>query len=207
MNTDHKLAAIVFADITGYTAMMEAHEQRAFRTLQRFVSAVKASVAQFDGHIIQFWGDGCLAIFESAVDAIDCSVHLQRSFLADAQVPVRIGIDSGEILLTDSNAYGNAINVSARLEAIGVPGSVLLTQKVKEELKNKPRYKLDPLGRLALKNVKEPVTVYAVDDGILPVPCSKHLERAGVQRRKRKWRISAIWALLASAMQVVIDIT
>lgn len=203
MRTEHRLAAIVFADILGYTSMMEADETRAFAALERFTGQMCQKVGEFGGQVIQFWGDGCLSIFDSSVDAVTCSMELQQSFLGE-RLPVRIGVSSGEIILTDSNAYGNAINVSARLESIGVAGSILLTQKVKEELENKPRFNTVALGEVLLKNVSEAVSIYALSDGILQVPDRKDLPHPVSKPRRRRHPLLAALGVIFGILRAVI---
>ena len=128
-----KLAAALFADIQGYTAMMQNDEALAVSCLNRFKKAIDREVPSNDGEVIQFYGDGVLALFDSAANAVQCALELQRDFTSDPSVPVRIGLNDGEVIMREDNAFGDSINIASRIESIGIPGSILFSSSIHED--------------------------------------------------------------------------
>ena len=122
---ERKLAAVLFADIVGYTALMHKDEAEAKRQIDKFRELFNTLVPQFEGEIIQYYGDACLCIFDSSVKALNCAIEIQSSFIKPPPVAVRIGLHSGDIYFDDDNVYGNSVNIASRIQAIGVPGSIL----------------------------------------------------------------------------------
>ena len=133
-----QLAAVMFADIVGYTTLMQSNEDEALFSLQKFKTNLHHLVPNHSGEIINFYGDGCLAIFQSSVEATICAEKLQQAFLNDPQVPVRMGLHAGDVVFRDDNVFGNAVNIASRLESISIPGAVLLSSNVRNQIKNIP---------------------------------------------------------------------
>ena len=142
-----KLAAILFADIVGYTALMQSDERLALAHLQKFKQSLEQLVPANKGEIIQFYGDGCLCIFNSSVDAVACAKALQTDFQSEPKVPVRIGLHAGDVVFRDDNVFGDAVNIASRVESMGVPGAVLLSSNVRNQIKNQPDFELTNLGK------------------------------------------------------------
>ena len=138
---NRQLAAILFADIVGYTALMEKDESDAIAILNRFQSVIKTNANSYDGEIIKTYGDGTLLLFSSTVDAVECAQDIQIAFQETPQVPLRIGIHLGEFIRRENDVFGNGINIAARIEAIGVAGSVLFSQDVAKRIKITPNLK------------------------------------------------------------------
>ena len=170
MNPSRQLAVIMFTDIVGYTAMMHSDETEALIKLNHFKTAVNTQAARFNGEIIQYYGDGALLIFQNSTDAVNCGNALQENFAKDLPVPVRIGIHLGEILREDGNIFGDSVNITSRIESMGVPGAILLSASVQQQLKNKSSFKLQSLGEFEFKNVTEPIEIFALHVGNNPVP-------------------------------------
>jgi TolB-like protein len=170
MSQSRQLAAIMFADIVGYTALMQASEQQALANLQKFKEQLERDVAENQGKIIQFYGDGCLVIFYSSVDAVVCAQSLQKEFQLEPKVPVRIGLHTGDVVFRDDNVFGDAVNIASRVESLGVPGAVLLSSNVRNQIKNHPEYKLASMGSFEFKNIDESMTIYALANVGLLVP-------------------------------------
>ena len=170
-----KLAAILFADIVGYTALMQSNEQQALSHLQKFKAALEQLVPSNKGEIIQFYGDGCLATFHSSLDAVACAKKLQTQFQGQQKVPVRIGVHSGDVVFKEGNVFGDAVNITSRIEAMGVPGAVLLSSRVRNHIKNKPGFQLTELGAFQFKNVVEPMSIFALQGEGLVVPELKQI--------------------------------
>ncbi|NND09203.1 MAG: hypothetical protein HKN87_22760 [Saprospiraceae bacterium] len=165
-----KLAAIVFADIAGYTALMQKDERSALQILNHFRSDICRLVSQFNGEIVQYYGDGCLLIFNSALEALKYSTTLQHSLKTVPEVPVRIGIHQGDVVAEGGNIFGDNVNIAARIESMSITGSILLSAKVRSELINQPDIKLKSLGTYEFKNVHEPIEVFAYAGEGFPIP-------------------------------------
>ncbi len=170
LNAQRKLAAILFADIVGYTAMMQQDEQLALQKLNHFKEILESFAVVHLGKIIQYYGDGCLIIFNSSTQAVSFAKGVQHVFQKDPKVAVRIGIHSGDIVLKEGNVFGDAVNIASRIESLGVPGSVLLSSNVRNQIKNQTEFELHSLGRFEFKNVEGSMTVYALANDRLVVP-------------------------------------
>ena len=166
-----KLAAILFADIAGYTALMQQDEPTARLGLELFRDTFTKEVLKQRGRIANFYGDGCLCLFDSSVEAVECALAVQHCFLkATPNLPVRIGIHNGEVFLDDSSAYGNSINIASRIESIGIPGSILLSERVKLDIQNQPNFSFTSLGKQKFKNVKQALHIFALTNSGLSIP-------------------------------------
>jgi Predicted integral membrane protein len=174
MPESRKLAAIMFTDIEGYTAVMQQNEDKAINLKDRHRLILKSEHKNFNGTIIQFYGDGTLSIFNSVVQAVQCALTMQQVFRQWPTVPVRIGLHVGDIIMNDGNVFGDGVNLASRIESLGVAGSVLISDKVNDELLNHPGLKTRSMGVYHLKNIERPVEVFALDhDGlVIPVPDS-----------------------------------
>lgn len=202
-----RLAAIMFADIVGYTAMMQQNESKAAQIIQRFHQLLKDKVAQFNGQIIQFYGDGCLGIFDSSVDAVHCGIDVQLACKEGMPIPLRIGLHSGDIFMQDENIFGDSVNITSRIESMGVPGAILLTKKLRDEVKNHPEFQLSSLGFFEFKNLEESIEVFAVANEGLTVPNPKNLKgkfkETTPSTNTKKWLIPIIGLLLLMAASLV----
>lgn len=165
-----QLAAIMFADMTGYTAMMQEDERKAMILRDRQRQVLETLIPAHNGKIIQYFGDGTLSLFGSACDAVKSAVSIQHELQKDPKVSLRIGIHSGDISYDKDGIYGDSVNLASRIEALSVPGSVLISDKVFDEVKNQDEIKTLLLGKFNLKNVKRQVEVYAVTNGGLAIP-------------------------------------
>lgn len=157
-----QLAVIMFTDIVGYTSLMEHNEEEAICKLNLFRTELHLQVDKHKGTIIQYFGDGGLIIFTNSSDAVKCAHVLQSRFIKDPVVPLRIGLHMGDIVIKEGNIFGNCVNVASRIESMGVSGSVLISESVSNELKNKPQFKLKSLGKFDFKNVEEPMEIFSL---------------------------------------------
>ncbi len=169
MLESRKLASIAFADIAGYTAMMQADERKAMQILDSFKNILEEEMALHGGQIVQFFGDGCLLAFDSALKGLHTSSSLQTSFQAN-DIPVRIGLHLGDVIFKNNNAFGDGVNVASRVESLGIPGAVLLSKTIHEQVKNKTEFLLESLGPFQFKNVADPIEVFAVANEGFVVP-------------------------------------
>ena len=123
MSSSRQLAAIMFADIAGYTAMMQEDENSALEKITRFRHVIDIIVEELEGKIIQYYGDGCLVLFNSATDAVEFAKLLQTDFNEEPRVPVRIGVHMGDVLLRNGNVFGDVVNKEMMLSRFGLVAS------------------------------------------------------------------------------------
>lgn len=179
-----KLAAVVFNDIQGYTALMQENEAHAIRLRQRHKEVVDRLTGEYHGRIIQYYGDGTLSVFDQALDAVRCALSMQREFNQSPQVPLRIGINAGEIVEGPDGVYGDSVNIASRIERMSVPGSVLISGRVFDLIRECKDFETRELGKYELKNVRHPMTIHAVVGEGLKVP--DPIELAGKVGHKEK---------------------
>ena len=182
-----RLVAIMFTDIQGYTALMQQSEAEAIRVREVHREIFNSNTEQFHGEIIQYYGDGTLSIFESAVDAVQCGIAMQHAFQQEPQIPIRIGIHAGDIVLNEEDIIGDAVNIASRVESLAVPGGVLISDKVFDEIKNKDAIQTTSLGKFKFKNVKHSVGVYAISNEGLIVPSKKAITGKLEKEKKITW--------------------
>lgn len=193
-----RLAAILFADIAGYTALMQRDEQTALQVLNRFKAVLEDRSVEFQGNIIQYYGDGCLIIFNSSVEAAGFAKAVQEDFRKAPHVPARIGIHLGDIIIEKGNAFGDSVNIASRLESIGVPGAIMLSAAVQDQIRNHPELNVASLGKFHFKNVEAPMEVFALANDGLVVPERKTLKNLGKQTHPvKKWRMPVLLGILA----------
>jgi len=165
-----KLAAIMFADMTGYTAMMQEDEAHAKLLRIHQKKTLETLIPAHNGTIIQYFGDGTLSMFGSAADAVRCGIAIQHELQKDPKVKLRIGIHSGDVVYDSEGIYGDCVNLASRIESLSVPGAVLFSDKVFDEIKNQKDIQTRSLGKFNLKNVNRPINVYAAANEGLVVP-------------------------------------
>ena len=165
-----QLAAIMFTDMKGSTALMQEDEQKAKTLRNRLLDILEKIIPFHNGKIIQYYGDGSLSIFQSATDAVKCAIEIQKKVQEAPKIPLRIGIHSGDISYDEHGVYGDCVNVASRIESISVPGAVTISDKVFDEIKNQNDISTVSLGAFNLKNVKRKIEIYAVTNEGLVVP-------------------------------------
>jgi TolB-like protein/class 3 adenylate cyclase/Flp pilus assembly protein TadD len=191
-----KLAAILFADIQGYTSLMQKDAKQASAILKRFHQIIEKEVNSNRGEIGNFYGDGALCIFETPGDAVDAAFLIQEAFTIEPVVPVRIGIHSGMVTLDGGKVYGDSVNLASRIESMGMPGSVLISKRVRDEIKNDPSLPLVSMGDFDFKNVTEPVSVYALNKDGLVLPSRKDLKGKFKENSSSKNNLFFKWGVL-----------
>jgi TolB-like protein/class 3 adenylate cyclase len=158
----HQLAAIAFTDIVGYTAMMQEDENTALENINRFRGCVENHINRFNGRLIQYYGDGCLLLFTSAVNAVLFSKFLQQEFDKEPVLPVRVGIHMGDVLVKDGNVFGDAVNIASRIQSLAPPGRIYVSEAVHENTRNKREAGSLFIKDVMLKNVQSPMGIYDV---------------------------------------------
>jgi TolB-like protein/Tfp pilus assembly protein PilF len=160
----------MFTDMVGYTALMQEDEQKAKQNRDRHRQILEESIAAHRGKLLQYFGDGTLSIFNSSIEAIDCAIRIQTSLQETPKIPLRIGLHTGDIVYDDEGIYGDGVNVASRIEGLAVAGSILISGKVYDDIKNHQSISTLHLGAFDLKNVKASVEVYAITNEGLDVP-------------------------------------
>jgi TolB-like protein/Tfp pilus assembly protein PilF len=163
-----RLAAILAADVVGYSRLMQIDEAGTLAALKSRRSVVlQPLVSKHHGRVVKLMGDGVLVEFGSAVDAVECAIRLQQGMESanadlpeDRQIRLRIGINLGDVIVEGSDLYGDGVNIAARLEALADPGSIIVSRTVFDHVRGKVSFGFDDLGDQHLKNIAEPVRVY-----------------------------------------------
>jgi adenylate cyclase len=163
-----RLAAILAADVVGYSRLMQADEAGTLTALKaRRTGILQPLISRHHGRIVKVMGDGVLVEFASAVNAVTCAVELQEAMDAanaglpeDRQIVLRVGINLGDVMVEGGDLYGDGVNVAARLEAIAEPGCIFVSETVFSHVKGKIDLNFEDLGERSMKNMAEPVRVY-----------------------------------------------
>ncbi len=164
-----KLAAILHADVAGFSRLMGEDEAGTHQALNNLRSAVDPLIAAHGGRIVGTAGDSLLADFSSVVDALNCAVEMQRASRAindplppERRLELRIGVNLGDVIVDGEDIFGDGVNIAARLEGLARPGTVCISQTVYDQVRNKLALDYRPLGSHRVKNIAEPVRAYAV---------------------------------------------
>jgi adenylate cyclase len=190
-----RLAAILAADIAGYSALMGADEARTVRDLKGHQAAVLPMVGRFGGRIIDTAGDGILAEFASVVNAVECALALQKT-MAERNSAVeqarrmqfRIGVNLGDVIYDEARIYGDGVNVAARLEGIAEPGGICLSEDAYRQVRGKLDIPIADGGEQRLKNIANPVRVYRIEPSSAAAAADAVSPRA---ERRRRWSVQA----------------
>ena len=167
---ERKLAAILAADVVGYSALMVADEAGTFARLRTDRRELfEPEIKKHHGRIFKLMGDGLLAEFGSVVDAVECAVVLQRGMVErnesvpeSNRIEIRIGINLGEVIVEGEDRYGDGVNVAARLQQLADPGGICVSGKVSKEVEKKLAFGFEPMGEHQMKNIAEPIACYRV---------------------------------------------
>jgi adenylate cyclase len=177
MSQSRRLAAILAADIAGYSALMGSDEARTVSDLKGHQAVVLPMVGEFGGRVIDTAGDGLLAEFPSVLNAVECAVAIQRKMVErnaaiepERRMQFRIGINLGDVIYDDDRIFGDGVNVAARLEGIAEPGGICVSGKVHGEIRARIGLAYEDLGDKQLKNIAEPVRVYGIRLDAAPRP-------------------------------------
>src|SRR5688572_30558396 len=162
MPQTRQLAAIMFTDIVGYTALMGDDEQKAFELLHKNREIQQPVIKQFNGTWIKEIGDGVLASFHTVTDAVFCAVAIQESCMQVRDLRLRIGIHLGEVILEDDDVFGDGVNIASRLQALAPIGGIWVSESVHNNVSNKKEIESHFVKEATLKNVKKTVRIYQI---------------------------------------------
>src|SRR5712671_5081300 len=180
-----RLAAILAADVAGYSRLMGADEEgtlAALKKLRRELADPK--IKEHRGRIVKTTGDGLLVEFASVVDAVRCAVEVQHEMAErnagvpdERRIQFRMGINLGDIIKDGRDIYGDGVNVAARLEALAEAGGICVSRVVRDQVRDKIEFMFDDMGEQRVKNIARPVRVYRVLLGEKSVPCEPSNEK------------------------------
>src|SRR5262249_32886337 len=164
---ERKLAAILSADVQGYSRLMGEDEEATIRTLTAYREVMATLIQQYRGRVVDSPGDNLLAEFASAVDAVQGAVEIQRALQAkNAALPevrkmeYRVGINGGDVIAEGARLYGDGVNIAPRLEALAEAGGLCISGTVYDQVENKLSLGYEYLGEQSVKNIAKPVRVY-----------------------------------------------
>lgn len=194
-----RLAAILAADAVGYSRMMGADEERTLRILRAHRAVIDGIIAFHHGRIINTAGDSVLAEFESAVEAVRCAVEVQDALktrndaLPDAErMLFRIGVNLGDVMVSEDNLHGDGVNVAARLESVAEPGGVYIASSVYDQIAGKLNLTFVDIGSRELKNIARPIHVYKLS-GTAPARVAAAAARPAARAPSlRAWIIAGV---------------
>jgi adenylate cyclase len=172
MTTTRRLAAILAADVAGYSRLMGADEEGTLERLKALRrELLDPKIAEHHGRIVKTTGDGMLVEFASVVDAVRCAVAVQQAMperntgvAADSRIELRIGINLGDVIVEGDDLYGDGVNIAARIEALADPGGVFVANTVHDQVRDRLPFAFEDLGEQQVKNIARPVRVYRVGD-------------------------------------------
>ena len=167
---DRRLAAILAADIAGYSRLMSVDEEGTLRQLKAHrKELVDPKITEHRGRIVKTTGDGMLVEFVSVVDAVRCAVDIQRGMIernasvpADTRIEFRIGINVGDIIIDGGDIFGDGVNVAARLEGLADPGGIMVSSVVHDQVRDKLSFSFEDMGEQTVKNIARPIGVHRV---------------------------------------------
>src|SRR5437773_5775552 len=200
MSQTRRLAAILAADVAGYSRLMGADEEGTLERLKALRrELVDPKIAEHHGRIVKTTGDGMLVEFASVVDAVRCAIAMQRAMPerdigvgADSRIELRIGINLGDVIVEGDDLYGDGVNIAARIEALAEAGGVFVSNTVHDQVRDRLPFLFEDLGEQQVKNITRPVRVYRVRATLThPVasapgsPLSR-IAGEGAERRRRE---------------------
>jgi class 3 adenylate cyclase len=219
MPTERRLAAILAADVVGYSRLMGADELGTLRALKALrADLIDPAIGGYRGRIVKTTGDGLLVEFASAVDAVACAVTIQGDMrrraeraIKGAPILLRIGVNIGDIIIDGEDIFGDGVNVAARLESICEPGGVAISRATRDQVRDKLDIPLTDLGEQNVKNIARPVRIFGIAPGAIanirastlpersdPVEETRAAPAAKQQRSRAKaWRLRIILAIVA----------
>ena len=199
---ERRLAAILAADVMGYSRHTERDEEGSTITLRKCRAVAEESVAAHRGHIFSSAGDGLVAEFPSIVEAIRCAIEIQNeiaernaSVPEDERMQFRIGVNLGDVVVEDNNLYGTGVNVAVRLEQLAEPGGICISQTVYDQVRKIVEIPFEDIGERRLKNIADPIHVYRVRTS--PLPWLKALLSRSTRRRGLSTAGAILFLLLA----------
>jgi class 3 adenylate cyclase/dienelactone hydrolase len=181
---NRQLAAIMFTDIVGYTALMGKDEEKTLELLHKYHQIQKSTLKMHNGIFVKEIGDGMLAYFTDARKAIECGIEIQKNLSITSEADIRIGLHWAEIFIEAGDIYGDGVNIASRIESLADPGGIYISEALHKALEDEGLTNRKLLGSAKLKNVKEKIAIYAVMGDSLPPPSLKRFQALANPRKK-----------------------
>ncbi|TXE05169.1 adenylate/guanylate cyclase domain-containing protein [Algoriphagus aquimarinus] len=185
---NRKQSIVYFSDIVGYTLLMGQDEEYAFELMKQNLELHTRVLSKYHGLVIKELGDGILATFETAEEALKASLEIQKEWITTGELKLRIGLHCGGVILDHGDVFGDAVNVASRVQSIGVPSCVLFSSKVLEQLPQISKLTYVSLGAFRLKNVAKELEIYALSNTPLAVPKRKEMISTIKSQEKEPWK-------------------
>ena len=208
MASTRRLAAILAADVAGYSRLMGADEEGTHERLRRHLrDLIDPKIKEHRGRIVKNTGDGLLAEFSSVVDAVRCAAEMQRAMadrnvgtVEDKRITFRIGVNLGDVIAEEDDIYGDGVNVVARLEALAEPGGICISRVVRDQIRDKLHYPFEDKGEQSVKNIARSVRVFSLrPEAVAELPATSVSDFA-----PRRPRIAPVAMATAGAMALAI---
>ncbi|HNV31169.1 MAG TPA: adenylate/guanylate cyclase domain-containing protein, partial [Cyclobacteriaceae bacterium] len=177
--------------------------KKAFEILKKNLAIHQSVINEFRGRLIKEMGDGMLASFSTVSDALNASIQIQKHCNETSDYKLSIGIHQGEVVFQNGDVFGDAVNVASRIQSLGISGSVLISKKIADEIKNKSEFTTSSLGSFEFKNVNEPIEIFALTNQGLTVPRKSQLQgklKKGKQKRNLVVAVSIIFLLISTSL-------
>ena len=170
MASTRRLAAILAADVAGYSRLMGMDEEGTHERLKAHLrQLIDPKIEEYRGRIVKNTGDGLLAEFPSVVDAVRCAAEVQRGMIDrepqvsdERRIKFRIGINLGDVIADSDDIFGDGVNIAARLEALADPGGVCISRTVRDQIRDRLPYQFEDMGEQSVKNIARPLRVYSL---------------------------------------------
>lgn len=169
-NIERKLAAIMFTDIVGFTALASSNEQYAIELLQKQREIIFPIIEKHDGQLHKELGDGLLISFNLTSKSIDCAIAIQKTAVNIKNLNLRIGIHEGEIAVGGNDVLGDDVNVASRIEPFSAVGGIAISGRVQQNISSNPRFETDLIAKPNLKGVSQEISIFAITTDGLPLP-------------------------------------
>ena len=200
MASTRRLAAILAADVAGYSRLMGFDEEGTHERLKaHFQQLVEPKIKEYQGRVVKNTGDGVLVEFPSVVDAVRCAAELQRAMLDreagipdDRRIRFRIGINLGDVIVEDGDIFGDGVNVAARLEALAEPGGICISRTARDQIRDRLPYQFEDLGEQNVKNIARPVRVYALHSEAIAALAAASVPPASISQSGIAPRLSIV---------------
>lgn len=199
---DQRLAAIMFTDIVGYTSLMADDEHIALEIVSKQRDVLQPLIQSHRGQWLKEMGDGTLSSFSSATSAVQCAIEIQNQLKPDPSFKIRIGIHLGDVMFTETDVFGDGVNIAARIEPNAEPGGIAVSGSVYDTLSNNKHFQTVLLGEKTLKNIGRPLRIYAIGNDDLPVgktfveplakPLSTPLSTPSTDRERGRFKLGTI---------------
>lgn len=196
-----KHSIVYFSDIVGYTLLMGKDEDHAFELMKQNLALHSEIFEKHRGKIIKELGDGILAIFETAEEALTASLEIQKEWEKTVELELRIGLHCGGIILDHGDVYGDAVNIASRIQSIGVPSCVLFSSDVLKSLSAQTKFTHISLGPFKLKNVAKELELHALTNSPLAIPKRADMIKKVKSQEREPWKF---WVAMASTLTILL---